>query len=320
MRKVILALLLLVAACGGTTAAASSTTTTTSATTTSTTTSTTTTTTTTLPTIRVDHDAGVAEIVGVPDRIAALSSVHVEMLYAMGAGGQLIAGDLFSTFPAEADELVKLDSFNLNVEEVIALEPDLVTLTFDPGGVVDALAAVGIPTLLLGTAQNLETAYAQIMTLGLATGNGDAADKLVDEISSGIARLVDENAEALEGITFYHETDSFTFYTPNSNSFIGELYTLLGMVNIADEAPDEFSSGFPQLSPEFIVDSDPFVIVLASFGETAETVAARDGWDAMTAVQEGRIVPIDTEAAGRWGPRVVDVLREIVEGVRAILP
>ena len=285
-----------------------------------TTTTSTTTTTTTIPVTAVVHDAGSTEIEGIPTRIAALSSVHVEMLFAVGAGDQVIAGDLFSNYPEAANDLIKIDSFNINVEEVIALEPDLVTLSFDPGGVLDALTAVGIPTLLFGTALDIETAYSQIESLGMATGHPAEAQSLTEEMAGEISSIASEYGPALGGVTFYHEVDSFSFYTPNSASFIGSFYELLGMVNIADAAPDEFGSGFPQLSPEFIVDSDPFVIVRASFGETADSLAVRDGFDAMTAVAEGRVLVIDSEAAGRWGPRIVSVFREIAKGVDQYVP
>lgn len=323
MRRTLLALLALLAACSGTSSAAGESVVDDDPVTTSTSTSTTTSTlstSTTIPIIEVEHDAGVAQLQGTPTRIAALSSVHVEMLFAIGAGGQVIAGDLFSNYPDAANDLIKLDSFNLNVEEIVALEPDLVTLSFDPGGVVDALTTVGIPTLLLGTAQSVDAAYDQIETLGLATGHQAQAADLTSSMAIDITAIADEYRPSLTGVTFYHEVDAFSFYTPNSSSFIGQFYELLGMENIADAAPDEFNSGFPQLSPEFIVDSDPFTIVLASFGETPESLAARDGWDVMRAVREGRILVIDSDAAGRWGPRIVDVFREIAQGVDQYVP
>ncbi len=86
------------------------------------------------------------------------------------------------------------------------------------------------------------------------------------------------------------------------------------MVNIADEAPDELNSGFPQLSAEFIVASDPEVVFLAGFGETPETFSGRDGWESMSAVAAGSIVVLDFDVASRWGPRVVDLLQSIADG------
>lgn len=263
----------------------------------------------------VDHDAGSTVVPHRPARIAALSATHIEMLFALGAGPQVIAGDLFSDYPPdETASLSLVDSFNLNVEAVIDLGPDLVVLSFDPGGAVDALETVGIPVLLLGTALDLEAVYRQIETLGRATGNAAGAAELETSMRDEITTIVSDAAATAAGVTFYHESDPFSYYTPNSQSFIGSLYAMLGMINIADAAPDELASGFPQLSPEFIVASDPDVVYLAGFGETPETFEAREGWETMTAVAAGRVVVLDPDVASRWGPRVVDLLRAIAAG------
>jgi iron complex transport system substrate-binding protein len=250
-------------------------------------------------------------------RIAALSATHVEMLFAIDAGDQVIAGDLFSNYPAEAARLEQVDSFNLSVESVVALDPDLVILTFDPVEAIPALQAVGIPVLLFDTAATLDDTYDQIAALGAATGNTTAADALITQMQTDIKAIVDNVGEAATGVTYYHETDPFSFYTPNSSSFIGQLYGLLGMENIADVAPDEFNSGFPQLSPEFIIDTNPEWIFIAAFGESSETLEARDGWDTMTAVATGNVALLDPDVASRWGPRVVELLGAIGDALIA---
>ena len=265
--------------------------------------------------VDVEHDAGTTTVLAQPGRIAALSATHVEMLYAMGAGDAVIAGDLFSNYPSEADSLPKLDAFNLNVEAVVELAPDLVVISFDPGGAMASFEAVGIPTLLMGTPGSLDAAYGQIAGLGAAMGRSADADALIESMREGIEAVRMDIASFAVGLRFYHETDPFTFYTPNSKSFVGQLYTLLGMENIADEAPDEFGGGFPQLTPEFIVDADPDLIFLAEFDEDLETLRARDAWDTMTAIREERVTILDADIASRWGPRVVDLFRAIADGV-----
>ena len=128
-------------------------------------------------------------------------------------------------------------------------------------------------------------------------------------IRAGLAEIASSGAGA--GLTYYHEIDN-TFYTTTSSTFLGQLYSLLGLSNIADPA-DEVGFGWPQLSAEFIVDADPDLVFLgnAAWGESAETVAARPGWGAMTAVRNRRVVPVDTDMSGRWGPRVVEFLAEV---------
>lgn len=259
----------------------------------------------------IDQGGRTVEIAAPPERIAALSATHVEMLFAIGAGDRVIAGDLFTNHPEEATSLPKIDSFDLNVESVVELDPDLVILSFDPGGVVDALGAVGIATLLFPGATSLSDVYEQIRTLGRVTGMVDGADETVFDMQQNLLAAVDAAGTAGIGASVYHETDPISFYTPNSDTFIGELYSILGLVNIADAAADEFGSGFPQLSPEYIIDANPDFIFMAGFGEDPDSLAARPGWDTITAVQEGRVYLLDTDLASRWSPRIVDLLWSI---------
>jgi len=265
--------------------------------------------------VSVTTATGSVTVADRPSRIAALSATHVEMLYAIGAGDQLIAGDLFSNYPPEAAQLQQVDSFNLNVEAVVALEPDLVVLSFDPVDAVAALAAVGIPTLLLGTAGNLDDVYAQLGVLGAATGHRDEAAAVVAGMAADIDAIVADVGDQASGLSYYHETDPISFYTPSSLSFIGQIYGLLGLESIADAAPDEFESGFPQLSPEFIIAANPDLLFLAGGGETLDTVAARQGWDTLTAVEVGNVFVLDPDVASRWGPRIVELLDDVAAAV-----
>ena len=121
-------------------------------------------------------------------------------------------------------------------------------------------------------------------------------------------------------MTYYHELDD-TLFSATSTTFIGQLYSMLGLVNIADGSdPDGF--GYPQLSAEVIIDADPDFIFLADTiccGQSQATVAARPGWETLQAVVGGRVVELDDAVASRWGPRVVDLL-EIVAGAVAGVP
>ena len=106
-------------------------------------------------------------------------------------------------------------------------------------------------------------------------------------------------------------------FSADSTTFIGELYSLLGLRNVADGAEGD-SGGFPQLNAEFLVSANPDMIFLADTkccAETAETVAARPGWDVIAGVVNGNVFEMDDDIASRWGPRVVDYLREVSDAV-----
>jgi iron complex transport system substrate-binding protein len=251
-----------------------------------------------------------------PSRIVSASATHTEILYAIGAGADIVATDSFSTYPAAAAETEKIDAFNPSVEAISALDPDLVLLAFDPGDLVAALETVGIPALLFDPAVDLDDAFRQITDLGAATGRSAAAADLVTEMQRDISEIVDGLPDGGVRATYFHELDP-TLYTVTSETFIGGLYAMLGLENIADPAAVD-GYQYPQLTAEFVLDADPGFVFLADTvccGESAATVAARPGWNSLTAVREGRVVELDDDVASRWGPRLVDFLRIVAEAV-----
>ena len=255
-----------------------------------------------------------------PARIVSISTVATEMLFAIGAGDRVVAVDSMSNFPAEAP-MTDLSGFEPNVEAILGFEPDLVILSYDPGDVVASLDAAGVESLLQGAAYTIDDTYAQIETLGAVTGDVEAADALVADMQAEMAALADSVEPRDEPLSYYHELDD-TLYTVTSSTFIGAVYALAGLVNAADPTDADGSAwGYPQVSAEYLLDADPDLVLLADTkccDQDATTVAARPGWENLTAVSEGRIIELDDDVASRWGPRIVDFLRSIVEAVNAI--
>ncbi len=246
-----------------------------------------------------------------PEAILSLSPTATEILFAVGAGGQVVAVDDQSTYPADAP-MSALSGFTPNVEAIAGYDPDLVVISYDPGDLVVGLEALGIDVLMQGAANVIDDTYAQITELGALTGHVDGAEALNESIAEGLEELAEGQPGA--GMTYFHEVDA-TLYSTTSTTFLGQLYALLGLENIADPA-DEDGWGYPQLSPEYVIDTDPDLIFLADaeWGESAETVAARPGWDTLSAVRAGNVFPLD-ETAGRWGPRIVDFLTTVNQAV-----
>ena len=124
----------------------------------------------------VEAANGTVTIDAEPERIVSLSPTATEMLYAIGAGDQVVAVDDFSNYP-EGTPMTDLSGFEPNVEAVTTYEPDLVVLSFDANDVVAGLERVDIPVLEYPAATSLDESYDQITQLGAATGHaGEAAD------------------------------------------------------------------------------------------------------------------------------------------------
>ena len=246
-----------------------------------------------------------------PQRIVSISPTGTEMLFAIGAGDRVVAVDQFSYYPDEAP-VTDLDGWNPNIEAIASYDPDLVVM-HTSGDVGASLEALGIEVWAHDAPVAFEDVYAQIEQLGEVTGQADEAAALVADMRARIDELIAAAPDA-SGISYYHELDN-TLYTVTSSTFIGQVYSLFGLANVADPADADGSAwGYPQLSDEYLVDADPDLIFLADTlccGQNAQTVAARPGWDQLSAVRTGRVVELNDDVVSRWGPRLVGFIAAI---------
>jgi len=245
----------------------------------------------------------------VPHRIVSLSPTATESLFAIGAGPQVVAVDDQSDYPKRAPR-TSLSGYTPNVEAIAGYRPDLVVLSDDANDVVAGLGKLGIRVLLQPAAKNLGEAYAEIRQLGAVTGHRRGAARVVTAMKKTIAKVVKSTPK--RRFSVYHELTP-DFYSATSNTFIGRIYKLFGLRNIADAA-DSSSTGYPQLSGEYILSANPNLIVLADTrccGQSAKAVASRPGWSGVAAVRTGAVVGIDDSVASRWGPRVVQFVRAV---------
>jgi iron complex transport system substrate-binding protein len=255
-----------------------------------------------------------------PTKIISLAPTTTEMLFAIGAGRQVIAVDDQSNYPADAPK-TDLSGFRPNAEAVAARSPDLVVVSNDTNKIVDQLTRLKIPVYLAPAAKTLDDTYAEVTDLGKLTGHATEAADVVERMKDDIAKLVKDLPQRSRKLTYYHELDP-TFYTVTSKTFIGSLYAMAGLENIADPADASGAAGgYPQLSAEAIIQANPDLIFLADSKccqQNAETVKARPGWGSLAAVQNNRVITLDDDVASRWGPRVVDLMRAITDAVAAV--
>jgi len=253
-------------------------------------------------------------------RIVSLSPTHTEMLFAIGAGDRLVAVDEFSNYPAAATELPnELSGFEPNVEAIAGYEPDLVVIGGDFTGLGDQLDELGIAWWDGPAALTLDDTYTQIEQLGAETGHVAEAAEVVLGMQTEIDEIVASVSVPDEPLTFYHELDP-TLFSVDSTTFIGDVYALLGLQNIADQVEGD-SGGYPQMNAEFVVAADPDLIFLADTlccAENAETVGARDGWASLVAVQNGAVIEMNDDIASRWGPRVVEYLASVAAAIELV--
>ena len=254
-------------------------------------------------------------------RIVSLSPTATEMLYAIGAGDQVVAVDSYSTFPAEtASKVTKMSAFEPNAEAILAYEPDVVLISNDMNKITEQLESISSRKITVWTGAapaTLDDVYKQITELGALTGHEDDAATLIDSMKSRIAKVTENISAPMTPKSYFYELDN-TLYSVTSNTFVGALLKPFGFTNIADGV--EAGNDYPQLNAEVIAKANPSVIFLADTkccATNAAEVAKRPGWAGIDAVKNGHIVELDDDVASRWGPRVVDLLEQISAGIMA---
>ncbi|KRF04072.1 ABC transporter substrate-binding protein [Nocardioides sp. Soil777] len=264
--------------------------------------------------VTVDAVNGEVVLEKQPERIVSLSPSATEILFAIGAGDQVVAADDYSTYPAQAPT-TKLSAYDPNVEAIAGYAPDLVVIANDTNGIVGALAKLDIPTIVSPAPATIDEGYDGVAALGLATGHVDETATVVADMRAAVDDALD--AAPQEGLRVYHELDE-TFYAASSNSFIGSVYDALGATNIADPA-DKPKSGYPQVTEEAIIAADPELIVITDqVSYTADDVASRPGWEDVSAVKNGNIVTVDADISSRWGPRLPQLVESIADALASV--
>jgi iron complex transport system substrate-binding protein len=255
-----------------------------------------------------------------PEKIVSLSPTATEMLYAIGAGPQVVAVDDQSNYPSTAPKTA-LSGFKPNAEAIAAENPDLVVLSDDLDKIVSQLGKLEIPVVLVPAARSMADTYQEIDRLGSLTGHANEAEALHQQMTAQIDKIVKSVPARTKPLSYYYELDP-TLYSVTSKTFIGSIFGMFGLTDVADAAdPTGAKGGYPQLSQEALIKSDPDTIFLADSKcceQTPQTVAARKGWNTITAVKSGRIYPLDDDIASRWGPRTVQLVQAVADAVAKV--
>jgi iron complex transport system substrate-binding protein len=270
--------------------------------------------------VTITSFAGKVHVPVRPGAIISLSPTATEMLYAIGAGGQVKAVDDDSDYPASAP-VTKLSGYTPNAEAIAAYKPDLVVIANNISGITAKLQSLSVPVLTLPAAVNLQQEYAEFDQLGMATGHLPQAQQEVARLKAAVSKIVAAEPKRTTPLTYYYEVSTDPYYSATSSTFIGSVLSLLGMKSIADAAKGAAAAGgYPTLSSEFILKSNPDYIILTDTGPTAggqsaATVSHRPGWSVLTAVKDKDIISLNADVASRWGPRVVQMLQDVAKAL-----
>ena len=250
-------------------------------------------------------------IVGTPQRIVSLAPSTTEIAFALGLGSRVVAVDSLSDYPAQVKDLPKIKTYPLNLEQVVSFKPDLIlAAAIQSPDDIKKLTDLKLTVLVVGApVTTFDSVMSDITMVGQATGTAAAAKTVTDAMKQKIDAVQAKIANAKTKPHVYWEldaTDPSKPYAPGPGSFINDIITMDGGVNVTASA----KSAYPQVNAEEIIAANPAVIILsdAAYGTTVESVKTRPGWSVLDAVKNDRVYPIDDNLVSRPGPRIVDGL------------
>jgi iron complex transport system substrate-binding protein len=263
-------------------------------------------------------DAGITTTFATPpQRIVSLNPGLTEMTFALGAGRRLVAVDTYSDYPPEAKDVQpRLTTYpSPSAETIVGLKPDLVLSLAEHDEDLTPIRRQGIPVLKLFP-RDFDATAQTIRTLGRLYGAADAGEAIAADMQSRRDAVAAAVADAPRP-RVYEELDASEPDKPfvaGPNGFYGELIDLAGGTNIFGDLPGDVA----QVGAESIVERDPEVIILTDADlpfnpQTPDMVAARPGWDGITAVQNGAIDAVPAMLYSTPGPRLVEGLEALAK-------
>lgn len=253
---------------------------------------------------------------GPAQRVLSMAPSNTEILFAIGAGKQVVGRDTLSDFPEEAKQVTDIGSTfqALSTEKIVSLKPDLVLAAeINTPEQVKQLGDLGLTVYYLKNPLTLEEMYGNLETVAKLTGHETDAATLIDSLKKRVAAVDQKVAGASSKPSVFYEldaTDPAKPYTAGKGTFITQLIERAAGTNIAGDL-----DGYPQLSLEQVVSADPDFIVLgdARYGVSAETIAQRPGWENLSAIKNKQVVPFNDDLVSRPGPRLVDAFEELAK-------
>jgi iron complex transport system substrate-binding protein len=240
-----------------------------------------------------------------PKRIVSVAPGNTELVFALGKGGTLVGRSDFDDYPAEAQKVPSIGGWMPpNFEKIVAAKPDLVLVIGGSEPDRDKLINDYKLNVFVVQPDTFDQIYAQVTALGVALNAQDAAEKLVADMQKGVKAVADKAATATSKPKVYYEVWDEPLMTAGTGTFVNDVITLAGGVNIAADV-----KGWPEYSAEKVTAANPDVIIASSADDLAK-IKVRKGWESLNALKTSKVVAIsDANLLVRPGPRLVQGLQ-----------
>lgn len=251
-----------------------------------------------------------------PERIISLIPSNTEILFGLGLNDKIVGVNDIDDYPPEVAEKEKVGSTEFNIEQIIALQPDIVFAhesgMASLGGAMDQLEAAGVKVFVVTNASDFNDIYTTIEQLGRATGKLPEAQKTIANMKAKVEEVQAKLQDVEPKKVFVEISDEPEIYTPGKNTFMQEMLDMIHTENIAAD-----TDGWFKIDAEQIITKNPDVIVVTYnyVPDILTKIPQRAGFETITAVKNKAIVQVDENTTSRQGPRLADGLEELAKAI-----
>jgi iron complex transport system substrate-binding protein len=247
------------------------------------------------------------------ERYISLAPSTTEILFALGLDEEIVGVSTYCDWPLEARVKEKVGEFSRpNIEKILFLNPDYIFCTgLEQAPIVAELRRLNLK-VYVSDPMNMKELFASIRDIGKITGKIKEAKNLINDMEHEAREitlkvdLIPENKRPKVFIEIWHNP----LTTAGKGSFVDELITLAGGINIAADTKRPYSI----FSPEEVIERNPDCIILAYMDKETpvKLLSQRFGWEGISAVKNNRLYnDIDPDILLRPGPRITKGLKEI---------
>jgi iron complex transport system substrate-binding protein len=252
-----------------------------------------------------------AAVSGPPTRIVSLAPHITELLHVVGAGERIVGAVEWSDHPPEAREILRVgDAFRVDLERLMALDPDLVISwrSGNPAALRERLARLGMEVLTLEP-ESLADIAAHLELLGEMTGNMPQGRQAAEEFREAVEALRGRYADR-PSVRVFYQVDARPLYTLGGSHNVNEAIELCGGTNVFAG----LSGPAPTVSLEAVIEADPEAIVATrAEGSEADPLSAWARWPGVTAVRYGNLFTLPPDHISRASPRMLKGIGQLCE-------
>jgi iron complex transport system substrate-binding protein len=246
-----------------------------------------------------------------PQRIVSIAPSFTEILYAIGAGNEVVGTTVYCDYPPQALNTVKIgDVLNPNVERIISLKPDLVLCGNWKWNVPEKLRAAGIRVVEVPDAQTLQDVFQRFMTIGKEVGREKEAAAFTNTMKQQMEQIRKQSAARLQR-SVYMEIDAGN-WTIGGASYLNEILELLHLQNIFSDRKEPYLT----VTMESIVARDPDLLL--SLSRTKKDYETLQAWQILRPAQTGKIIDKDQISwfsITHQGSRLIEGIQQLAKAI-----